>query len=212
MTATEIRRTGYSTKTSSDLSIDLCILRDVCHELFCIFGDFLCIRDAGHRGNKITEIGDVCTVRLFCIIIRHFYKLWTFMNTLQIILLQPFLQFQIAGTLDKPGAAHMSKIISPGQGPNTCPTTTEGKFWRNSKCGRTPLREGQLYRGNLIWIATPLQTKKIWQPWARAIFITFICADISKQWNQNQVWKGSPYYIMAHGRMEVIIGALPKRG
>ena len=60
MTATEIRRTGYSTKTSSDLSIDLCVLRDVCHELFCIFGDFLCIRDAGHRGNKITEIGDVC--------------------------------------------------------------------------------------------------------------------------------------------------------
>ena len=60
MTATEIRRTGYSTKTSSDLSIDLCVLRDVCHELFCIFGDFLCIRDAGHRGNKITEKGDVC--------------------------------------------------------------------------------------------------------------------------------------------------------
>ena len=96
---------------------------------------------------------------------------------------QTFLQCQIAGTLDKPGAAHMSKIISPGQGPNTCPTTTEGKFWRNSKCGRTPLREGQLYRGNLIWIATPLQTKKIWQQWAPAIFITFICVDISKKWS-----------------------------
>ena len=73
---------------------------------------------------------------------------------------QTFLQCQMAVTLDKPGAAHMSKIISPGQGPSTCPTTTEGKFWRNSKCGRTPLREGQLYRGNLIWIATPLKTKK----------------------------------------------------
>ena len=59
MTATEIRRTGYSTKTSSDLSIDLCVLQDACHELFCIFGDFLCIRDAGRRGNKLTEIGDV---------------------------------------------------------------------------------------------------------------------------------------------------------
>ena len=211
MTATEIRWTGYSTKTSSDLSIDLCVLRDACHELFCIFGDFLCIRDARRRGNKLTEIGDICTVRLFCIIIRHFYKLWAFENTLQIIF-TTFLAMPDSSTLDKPGAAHMSKIISPGQGPNTCPTTTEGKFWRNSKCGRTPLREGQLYRGNLIWIATPLQTKKIWQPWARAIFITFICADISKQWNQNQVWKGTPYYIMAHGRMEVIIGALPKKG
>ena len=125
---------------------------------------------------------------------------------------QTFLQCQMAVTLDKPGAAHMSKIISPGQGPNTCPTTTEGKFWRNSKCGRTPLREGQLYRGNLIWIATPLQTKKIWQQWAHAIFITFICVDISKQWNQKQVWKGTPYCIMVLGRMEVIIGALPKRG
>ena len=125
---------------------------------------------------------------------------------------QTFLQCQIAGTLDKPGAAHMSKIISPGQGPNTCPTTTEGKFWRKSKFGRTPLREGQLYRGNLIWIATPLQTKKIWQQWAPAIFITVICADISKKWNKKQAWKGTPYYMMIHGRVKVIIGALPKRG
>ena len=32
---------GYFYKyTCSDQSIDLCILRDACHELFCIFGDF----------------------------------------------------------------------------------------------------------------------------------------------------------------------------
>ena len=149
--------------------------------------------------------------KLFCIIICHFYKLWAFQNTLQIIF-TTFLAMPDSSTLDKPGAAHMSKIISPGQGPNTCPTTTEGKFWRNSKCGRTPLREGQLYRGNLIWIATPLQTKKIWQQWAPAIFITVICADISKKWNKKQAWKGTPYYMMIHGRVKVITGALPKRG
>ena len=41
MTATEITRTGYFYKyTCSDRLIDLCILRDACHELFCIFGDF----------------------------------------------------------------------------------------------------------------------------------------------------------------------------
>ena len=37
-------------KTSSDRLINL----DACHELFCISGDFLCIRDAGHGGNRIT--------------------------------------------------------------------------------------------------------------------------------------------------------------
>ena len=41
MTATEITRTGYLYKyTCSDRLINLCILRDACHELFCIFGDF----------------------------------------------------------------------------------------------------------------------------------------------------------------------------
>ena len=40
-TATEITRTGYSTKKeSSSRSIVLCVLRDACHELFCVFGDF----------------------------------------------------------------------------------------------------------------------------------------------------------------------------
>ena len=145
--------------------------------------------------------------KLFCIIICHFYKFWIFLGTLQIIFAN-FLAMPDSSTLDKPGAAHMSKIISPGQGPNTRPTTTEGKFWRNSKCGRTPLREGQLYRGNLIWIATPLQTKKLWQQWAPAIFITVICADISKKWNKKQAWKG----MIIHGRVKVITGALPKRG
>lgn len=58
-----------------------------------------------------------------------------------------------------PGAAHMSKMTSPGWGFKTCPTTTEGKFWRNSTWGRMPFRDGHLYNGNVIWIATPLQKK-----------------------------------------------------
>ena len=40
ITATEIRRTGYSTKKSSNRSIVPYVLRDACHELFCVFGDF----------------------------------------------------------------------------------------------------------------------------------------------------------------------------
>ena len=41
ITATEITRTGYFYKyTCSDRSIDLCIIRNACHELFCVFGDF----------------------------------------------------------------------------------------------------------------------------------------------------------------------------
>ena len=54
--------------------------------------------------------------------------------------------------------------------------------------------------------------KKIWQQWEPAVFITFVHADISKKWNQQQVWKGTSYYIIVHGRVEVIIGALPERG
>ena len=39
-TATEITQTGYSTTKSSNQSIVHCILRDACHELFCMFGGF----------------------------------------------------------------------------------------------------------------------------------------------------------------------------
>ena len=41
-TATEIIQTGYSKKNSLDQSIDLCVsvLRDACHKLFCVFGNF----------------------------------------------------------------------------------------------------------------------------------------------------------------------------
>ena len=38
--ATEITPTGYSRKTSSDRSTDLCVPQDPCDELFCIFKDF----------------------------------------------------------------------------------------------------------------------------------------------------------------------------
>ena len=41
-------------KTSPDPSINLYILREGYHKIFCVFGDFLCIRDTGRRGNKIT--------------------------------------------------------------------------------------------------------------------------------------------------------------
>ena len=40
ITATEITQTGYSTKKSSNRSIFPYVLRDACHEIFCVFGDF----------------------------------------------------------------------------------------------------------------------------------------------------------------------------
>ena len=53
MTATEITRTGYSKKISSDqLLINLCILRDACHELFCICGDFYA---SGTQDTEVTK-------------------------------------------------------------------------------------------------------------------------------------------------------------
>lgn len=89
-----------------------------------------------------------------------------------------------------PGAAHISRIRSPGRGPSTCPTTTEGKFCkkkkktqhvkvkvmlnkipflfngchhkrgntcRNARLGRTPSKEGLLYRGSTIRTPKPLK-------------------------------------------------------
>ena len=55
ITATEITRTEYSTKTSSDRSIDLCGLRDARHELFCVYGDFYASRKQGAEV-KITVV------------------------------------------------------------------------------------------------------------------------------------------------------------
>ena len=53
MTATEITRTGYSKKISSDqLLINLCILRDACHELFCVCGDFYA---SGTQDTEVTK-------------------------------------------------------------------------------------------------------------------------------------------------------------
>ena len=61
-TAQKLReRAGYFYKytcpdRSIDRSIDLCVLRDVCHEIFCIFGDFYTsgTQDAGRKATKIT--------------------------------------------------------------------------------------------------------------------------------------------------------------
>ena len=67
---------GYISKyTCLVQSIDLCILRDACHELFASLGIFLCqgrgTRDAGRRGNKVTliHIKDASKIlsRLFCL-------------------------------------------------------------------------------------------------------------------------------------------------
>ena len=49
--ATEITRTGYSTKKSSNWLIVLCVLRDKCHEFFSIFGDY---HESGTQDAKVT--------------------------------------------------------------------------------------------------------------------------------------------------------------
>ena len=45
-TAAEITRTGYSIKKSSNRSIVVCVLRDACHKLICVFGNFM------HQGRR----------------------------------------------------------------------------------------------------------------------------------------------------------------
>ena len=52
ITATEITQTGYSTKTSSDHSIDLCILWNIYHKLCCFFGDFF---PSGTQDAEVTK-------------------------------------------------------------------------------------------------------------------------------------------------------------
>ena len=52
-TATEITRTGYFYKyTCSDRSIELYVLRDAWHGLFCIFGDFYA---SGNQDAEVTK-------------------------------------------------------------------------------------------------------------------------------------------------------------
>ena len=51
-----LKEEGTVYKTCSDRCIELCVLLDAGHELFCVFGDFLCVMDAGRRGNKITAV------------------------------------------------------------------------------------------------------------------------------------------------------------
>ena len=72
MTATEITRTGYSKKISSDqLLINLCILRDACHELFCICGDFYA------SGTQDTEVTKPLCYTVFKV---HPYKILSDIN------------------------------------------------------------------------------------------------------------------------------------
>ena len=52
-------QTGYSTRRSSNRSIILCILRDACHELFCIFGDFYAL---GTQDREVTKSLNKCIV------------------------------------------------------------------------------------------------------------------------------------------------------
>ena len=59
ITATEITRTG-----GIYVQIDLCVPRDTCHELFCVWG-FLSVKDAGCRGNKITAVHNLHNKQVF---------------------------------------------------------------------------------------------------------------------------------------------------
>ena len=55
ITATEIKQMGYFSKyTCLVQSIDLCILRDACHELFASLRIFLC-QGRGTRDAEVTK-------------------------------------------------------------------------------------------------------------------------------------------------------------
>ncbi len=56
-----------------------------------------------------------------------------------------------------PGAAHMSRTVSPGRGSRILPQRTEGRFCRVRKPEevRSPPRLGQSKRGEVISTAAP---------------------------------------------------------
>ena len=70
ITATEITRTGYYTKKSSNRSIVPYVLRDPCHEIFCVFGDFSASRTQDAEVTKLLHCRKKFTV-LWSLIVIH---------------------------------------------------------------------------------------------------------------------------------------------
>ena len=62
ITATEITRTGYSTKKSSNRSIFPYVLQDACHEIVCVFGDFSASRTLDAEVTKSLHLRKKFTV------------------------------------------------------------------------------------------------------------------------------------------------------
>ena len=75
ITATEITRTGYSTKKSSNRSIFPYVLRDACHETFCVFGDFSASRTQDAEVTKSLHCRKKFTL-LWSSIIIHKVLVW----------------------------------------------------------------------------------------------------------------------------------------
>ena len=68
-TSTEITQTGYSTKTSLDWSIDLCIIRGAYHELLWVFRNFYA------SGTQAAEVTKSLIIIIIIIIIIIFIPL-----------------------------------------------------------------------------------------------------------------------------------------
>ena len=66
-----------------------------------------------------------------------------------------------------PGAAHMSKTISPGWGFKTWLTTMDGKFWGKATSLISGVNVGATYLARVISTATPLQVNSVQAPWVR---------------------------------------------
>ena len=75
ITATEITQTGYSTKKSSNRSIFPYVLRDACHEIFCVFGDFSASRTQDAEVTKSLHCRKKFTV-LWSSIVIHKVLVW----------------------------------------------------------------------------------------------------------------------------------------
>ena len=73
--ATEITRIGFSTKKSPNRSIVPYVLRDACHEIFCIFGDFSGSRTQDAEITKSLHFRKTFTV-LWSSIVIHKVLVW----------------------------------------------------------------------------------------------------------------------------------------
>jgi len=83
------------------------------------------------------------------------------------------LLYQHQQSWNRPGAAHISRMMSPGWGSNTWTQTIDGKFCGNAKSLAKSANDGATYNGSVIRTPTPAlpQKRKYDKPDTYVLFV-----------------------------------------